>query len=245
MPDSYSYDTAPEIQRTASGGFTFFRRRSAQEKEEISRSRAQELSILYEMSDVKAEELNKKANIKHRITNAPSLSGGMMNLQQAAALAKENSYNQSAAEARKAQTDPLLTKHERMEKTDPHLAKEERKLQKKLEELERRKDLLEAYITPAGEMLTRGSFEEVEKPNTTKPPTVVKNSATTTSSSFRTEKDLRIDADLPEEMGMEVSLTDTPSTVSVEETVAMTPSPVYGNIYQASNGRTYWAKNLC
>ena len=39
------------------------------------------------------------------------------------------------------------------------------------------------------------------------------------------------------------SCSDTP--VSMDETAASTPSPVYGTMYHASNGRSYWVKNLC
>jgi len=192
MPDNPSAP-APEIHRTGSGGFTFLRRRSAEEQEKISRARAQELSVLYELSDVKAEALNKqKAHIQQPVRLAPSLGANMCSLQQAAA-----AYNSTKSAAlEEAKTDPLLTKHERVEQLQ--------------------------------------QARELERQNKS-------------GSSYRM-KSLRIDADLPEEMGMEVSYNgdnnaDTP--VSVEETVAMTPSPAYGNLYHASNGRSYWVKNLC
>lgn len=193
MPDNPS-DPAPEIRRTGSGGFAFLRRRSAEEQEKISRARAQELSVLYELSDVKAEGLNREAHLKRPVRQAPSLGASMCSLQQAAA-----AYSSAKIAAiEEAKTDPLLTKHERVERLQQE--------------------------------------REFEQQHTNK-----------SGGSHRT-KSLRIDADLPEDMGMEVSYIDgshADTPVSVEETVAMTPSPAYGSLYHASNGHSYWVKNLC
>jgi len=216
-----------EIHRTGSGGYNFLRRRSAEEQEQISRSRAQDLSARYELSDNKPDQLNKKAHIPHPIRCAPSLGGAMMNYHQAAAAYKSHSANKEIEEEDTVDPlvfrDPLLTDHERIEQL--------RKASNTA--LENRMHDLEEQLA-----MSRSNSSTSNKSS---------NPLLLDKKSFKTKKPvLRIDADLPPDAeGMEVFIDTPEGNLSVEETVAMTPSPTYGTMYHASNGQSYFVSNLC
>ena len=179
-----------EIHRTGSGGYNFLRRRSAEEQEQISRARAQDLSARYELSDSKPDQLHKKAHIQHPIRCAPSLGGAMMSVQQAAAAYESHSAEKIEEEEDTVDPlvfrDPLLTDHERIEQ----LRKESPTA------LENRMHALEEQLAE--------SRSNSSNSNQSNNPLLDKKS-------FKTKKppSLRIDADLPPDAeGMEVM--DTP-----------------------------------
>lgn len=66
------------------------------------------------------------------------------------------------------------------------------------------------------------------------------------SSSVRSKSLKIVIEQLLDEISTEPSDSDSSSTpLSEDETVANTPSPVYGSMYYASNGRSYWVNKLC
>ena len=219
MPDQE--DDMMEVKRTSSGGLLFRRKRSVQEQKEISRSRAQELSALYELSDYKEDKLNKEANIKRTITGAPRLSASMS--------AKEAAAAYQLRRPTKKKADPLLTDRER-------------KQQEHQEEIERRKAAMEARKSPMSQLsrppCSHNQFS-TEPPTDDKAPHAVNKPR-----NWKRQEMERAEAsfqNMVESEGME-AVPVSPTAYSVAPTEASTPSP---RGYHASNGMVYHVPNMC
>jgi hypothetical protein len=106
-------DEAGDIQRTGSGGL-LMRKRTFEEKDQISRARAAELSALYELSESKEFDLNHNAMVKTKVVCAPSIGNNTMTAKQAfARFAKqERDYKARISKG----SDPLLAPHELKER---------------------------------------------------------------------------------------------------------------------------------
>jgi len=219
MPDQD--DDTTEIKRNSSGGLLFRRKRSAQEQEEISRARAQVMSALYEQSDCKEEDLNKKASIKHTFTGAPKLSAHMMSAKDAIA-----AYQQQQLQEKKT-ADPLLTDRERKE-------------QSHCEEIERRKAAIEARKSPISQ-LSRPPFSQNQfgESDNKAPYAVNKPRNWQRQEMERAKTSCK---NMVESEGMEVVAPVSPTANSVAPTEASTPSP---RGYHASNGMVYHVPNMC
>jgi hypothetical protein len=211
------------IKRTSSDGYHFLRKRSAEEQEQISRARAQELCSLYEMSDRKATGLIKMTHFEHAVLQVPSLSAGMTGKEAATLFAKKQANKRLGA-----QPDPLLTQHERVQ--------HERK-----EECARRKAEMDVLLSPAGQ-LSRAPFALLIQPRSNSSAYSKQQPQPVASGHSKKATTLTIDTTkLKSALGREVHLS-TPGNFSVEETVVETPSPIG---YRASNGQLYEVPNLC
>lgn len=195
-----------EIQPTFSGGLLFRRKRSAEKQVEISRARALEMSERYELSDVKAESLNKSASFKIPIIGTPSLSATMTAKQAAKVFGKK----QLEAKTKTAAADPLLTERERKERKRRELVKQ-RKID--LARTSPSSQLSRAPLVPK-QMSTDGRSKN-SRFSFTKPH----------SSQGGGKVGYKIGDDtLPTSMGMEI-IPLSPSSVSVAPTESETPSP--------------------
>jgi hypothetical protein len=201
------------------GGF-LRHKRSAEEKETISRARAQQLSEMYELSDFKADSLNKHANFKKTVTCAPKLST-IMTPQQAVAAWQLQQKEHLA--------DPLLTEHEQKEI-------------ERRDQVEQRKVAVAGCPAPGFVRAPLMEKRQQQQPRSGPAPWAF----TKARSHSKTKPMVRIEttAVLYDDEGMEVIPT-TPGEYSVESTVAETPSPAYRTFYVAENGVRYEVSNLC
>lgn len=227
-------DNDAVIKRSFSNGYHFLRKRSAEEQEEISRARAQQMSSMYELSDIKSSDLRKSACFKRAIVCAPSLSADFT-VKQAAAAFNQKKVNKNQL----IKLDPLLTEHER-----------NRQLHK--QELARNKVDVDTLLSPSGQ-LSRPPFAHVNQPRSSSsafskqqlPAESCHRKKVWSIDTFGHNKNKGCSIDtstkVSSAMGMEV-YPATPGHFSVEDTVIETPSPIG---FRASNGQVYEVPNLC
>jgi hypothetical protein len=145
-------DAMHDIKRTGSGGL-IMRKKSFEEQEQLSQARAAVLSDLYELSEGKDTDLNKKGIFKHQITGKPSVKGSQTTPQLAAAkFAKQESNRKWRTGGR----DPLLTVHEIKEKT------EREDLERRKAAVKQKNKLRHDMISPASSFdgPTRGGYND-------------------------------------------------------------------------------------
>jgi hypothetical protein len=205
-----------EIKRKSSGGFSFLRKRSAEDQERISRARAQELAEIFETSDHKNDELEKNPKFKTTVVNTPSLSMSMSARQVAETYSKKKDLYYRCK-----LVDPLLTKHEQA------------KLQHD-QAVEHRQQCIESQLSPAGQLTLPPSIFRMRDGTTLNKP-----------SSSSSKCDLHVDTAITEEKGFEVAEIS-PGVYSVAETAPETPDSsctLYS--YRAPNGQVYEVPNMC
>jgi hypothetical protein len=134
-------DDMLDVKRTGSGGLVIIRKKTFEEQEQLSRARATVLSDLYELSEGKETELNKKAIFKHQATGNPSVKGSLMTPRLAAVKFAKQEVDRKTRTGGK---DSLLTAHEIKEQTEN-------------EELERRKAAVKQKNKVRRDMLSPAS----------------------------------------------------------------------------------------
>jgi hypothetical protein len=110
MPETAESFDEQSIKRTGSGGLFFCRKRSEQDRKELSRARATEMISQFEQSDDKEDSLNRKATFRSDFQMAPSLSGALVNGPHAVAAAYAKTSSKEELKAR----DPFRTEGERL-----------------------------------------------------------------------------------------------------------------------------------
>jgi hypothetical protein len=206
------------IRRTGSGGL-LMKNRSFEKQKNVSRARAAQLSALYEMSESKDTNLNRKAIIKHNVTCAAKMGGQIMTAKQAA---MKFTKQEAAFKARTKGNDPLLTAHEIKERERKELI-----TRRKTEIKKRNNGKSPTEVTPTS------SFEDSA-------PKRVRTSPRHVAS--YDDDDL-----LPSSVGFEVVGTKGCGAFSMLPAVAKPrPSnPAKNTGYRAANGIVYDVPNLC
>jgi hypothetical protein len=91
-------DATLDIQ--SSGGLIHMRKKTVEEQEQVSRARAEELSVLYELNESKETKLNKMVIVKHQVTGCPTVKGSSMTPQEATAKYAKQKADRKARKAR-------------------------------------------------------------------------------------------------------------------------------------------------